>query len=583
MIKKATRPSSTAIELDPEQATVFEGLVKRIQAIYSKYNTQPPVDLELAVRCLPSYGLVCHEPHQDAECAHAPRDGLDDVRGRDGRIRLMPCRRFTHLHDLAATLWMAAQSVMASGSSKPSPVQLDEASCGMPSQTRCPIPYSGEEPAMDFGERPLLGKRHIRPSQLHHVMALGETGAGKTQSCVLNLLNAAVGYGCDGFKSSVLVIDPKKDLQPCLMQQAQRVGRENDVRVLGHVQGETPMRIRLFSGALQGLSIRERYFKICELIPECAYTGTDSDRWLQKGHELSLGLLSLDAGMRQRYGIRLLETSLQLLSGKQRTLTQWEALDGIYQWVSSMAHLRTISLLWDTLLELVGVGMDLFNPLRRLASMSHEGFNQWLYESRMARMVSAQAGSPLVGQLLDLDLVHEVNPESVEWADLLDRGLITLYQPEHTSEHNFCARVLKAGFFQACLTRRELLRPVFYVADEFQRFATLEGDSAEVHFLDRCRAFRVSCVLATQSYASLQTVYRQEAALRCLVNNIPTLLIFRTKDHSARHLIWEGLRPTLANVRHVLDVRPIEHLRTGEYYYLCPTGNGRIQAPLPTV
>lgn len=333
---------------------------------------------------------------------------------------------------------------------------------------------------------------------------------------------------------------------------------------------------------MRHLSVRERYGKLCELVPECTPNGSDSDRWLQKGHELSIALLELDTDFHTHAGQSLLEACLQWMGWHDGTaMTQWQMLDRLYQAASQLAQLRVLSVLIEGALERVGMGQGFFNPLARLSGMNGDGFNQWLYESRCARFVSARAGSPDAAQVLDMDMIDRHHSDCVDWTTLIESGQVVVYQPENTSEQNFCARALKAGFFQACMTRNQLTRPVFYIVDEFQRFVTQEGDSSEVHFLDRCRAYRVNCVLATQSYASLLTVYQRQAELDCLINNIPTLLVFRTKDTRARELLWQAFNPSQRDCMHVLTARPIEQLRTGEYYHLSPVGRGRVQAQRP--
>lgn len=586
-MKTPSQPTASGVPLDSADVRIVQMLEKRIQSFQPKYGATLPSDLTEAIRNLQVYVLEespsTHACENDSgEYESGACDPADSDQGTEPHARLVPAEAMTQPKDMAATVFMAAKSLLAAsgpqkGRSCPAPV-TDRVSLAV---TKCPVPYTGEEPSLDFGRQGLLGQRHIQPSQLHHALVLGETGAGKTVSSILSALHAGVGYACDGLASSMLVIDPKKDLLAVLKQEAQRAGRGSDLRVVGQRHGAQPLRIQYFGGDLQALSVRERYFKIAELVPECRPTGEDGDRWMQKGHELSVALLSLDTAMNRLTGCSLLAGTVRLLGWRDGPMTQWEALDGLYQWVSSMAHLRAICLLWDAVLHLSGQAKGAFNPLSRLASMNQEGFNQWLYESRMARMVSANAGSPCAAQMLDLDMLDSADSRALAWSDLLEQGALLVFQPEHSSEQNFCARALKAGFFQACLTRRQLQRPVFYVADEFQRFVTTEGESSEVHFLDRCRAYRVNCILATQSYASLLTEYGQEAALDCLVNNIPTVLVFRTKDTKARRLIEEAFNPPQVGLSHVLDVRPISQLRTGEYYYVSPVQRGRIQAPRP--
>ena len=100
-----------------------------------------------------------------------------------------------------------------------------------------------------------------------------------------------------------------------------------------------------------------------------------------------------------------------------------------------------------------------------------------------------------------LDFARLVAPEGP--------GALVLFQPARDGIDNLIAIALKAVFFEAVLddldrARGEADLPlVGYVADEFHRFVTSDPLHGEQSFLDTCRSFGAVCVLASQSIASV--------------------------------------------------------------------------------
>lgn len=89
-------------------------------------------------------------------------------------------------------------------------------------------------------------------------------------------------------------------------------------------------------------------------------------------------------------------------------------------------------------------------------------------------------------------------------------GRILLFQPSRDGLDNMIAKALKATFFEAIFNDPDRaggaadLPLVGYVADEFHRFVTSDRVHGEPSFLDACRSYGVFCVLACQSVASLE-------------------------------------------------------------------------------
>lgn len=166
-------------------------------------------------------------------------------------------------------------------------------------------------------------------------------------------------------------------------------------------------------------------------------------------------------------------------------------------------------------------------------------------------------------------------------SEVIQEGRIVVYEPDKTSSVTLTiGKTLKAGFFKALLVPERMnnhtVRPFFYICDEFQRFITHDEDSGEQSFLDRCRAYRVCCGLATQSIASLRYSLPSKAgehAIDIILINTGTKLFFRTTDNVTANSL-SGLipAPPQSDKLHVVRVRPLSTLKPGECYYLLVNG-----------
>ena len=171
----------------------------------------------------------------------------------------------------------------------------------------------------------------------------------------------------------------------------------------------------------------------------------------------------------------------------------------------------------------------------------------------------------------------------VHGRDRSERGWCVVYRPRNTSAvATTIGRALKAGYFEGTFTRRDKQRPFFYIADEHHRLVDSHPVSGEQSFLDRCRAYRAICVLATQSVASLRYALAQatgdgaqgsEAALEIMMANCGTKLFFRSTDTHTQDRLQKLLPTAPVQGRpHVAQVRPASTLRTGESYALLSDG-----------
>ncbi|AHF02264.1 hypothetical protein THIAE_05845 [Thiomicrospira aerophila AL3] len=135
-------------------------------------------------------------------------------------------------------------------------------------------------------------------------------------------------------------------------------------------------------------------------------------------------------------------------------------------------------------------------------------------------------------------------------------------------------KLLKGLIFNAMMSRDNMLAPMAYVADEFQNFITTDSVTGDQNFLDKCRVFRVSCVLVTQSVMHLKNKVMEQkpiagrAALGSLLINLSNKIVMRTSDNDTKSELknWLPSSPNGSGM-HVVDARPLMTLGLGEYYF----------------
>ncbi len=214
-----------------------------------------------------------------------------------------------------------------------------------------------------------------------------------------------------------------------------------------------------------------------------------------------------------------------------------------------------------------------------------------LYSSLQAVFTS------LINEFVDKEFYAKIsiNPfegpsERLSTKEVSEKGQVVVYEPGLVTSVTACVgKVLKAGFFKALLVSERLnnpdVRQFFYICDEFHKFITHDEQSGEQSFLDRCRAYRVCCALATQSLSSLRYAFSGEKgnqAINILVTNTGTKLFFRSTDPGTTNTLMDLIpEPYRKDRPHVVRVRPPATMQPGECYYVLVNGRvGRGQVRL---
>ncbi len=196
-----------------------------------------------------------------------------------------------------------------------------------------------------------------------------------------------------------------------------------------------------------------------------------------------------------------------------------------------------------------------------------------------------------VKEIISFDPFCEGNSSDlISIREQIENGKIIIYSPDSSFSSDadrLIGKTLKMKFFQYVFTtfedvKKPRRKPVFYICDEFQRYITSDEESGEQRFLDRCRAYNTTCVLATQSIASLLDTTKNECAIEVMLENTGNKIFFRSTSPKVTNRL-KNLLPNapIINQPHVIDHRPPTTLKPGECYYLLSNGSwGRTQLPM---
>ncbi|MBV5347668.1 hypothetical protein JZU46_05585 [bacterium] len=432
-----------------------------------------------------------------------------------------------------------------------------------------PIPYDETEPAFKFEFGQVFGRNSIHPTELVHTFITGATGAGKTYGGVKPLLQSFLAYkNAAGKPMGLLVIDPKSELLKVCAETLTQAGQPNRLFRPGSGQ-----KISMFTTSCE-LGLEDRYRTLSRMVQIKAHG--DGMVWQEKGHRLNIDMATLDRRFQLQTGYQLWGVVRSLIEDVDHTQgSQWENIHAVCKHsLLSRGHIEWLTAVSTVLLQLCP-GLHGVKSVFASYTSDPELLNQLFFRVSNAEQICLGLCAPEVVGVINTNLFPDTGGDDVSMEDLIDRGRVILYQPTSSHFGDITARLVKSRFFADALARRDMKQPVGYVADEFQRFITADRDTGEQSFMDRCRAYRVTCVVATQSLSSIEHALIQggesspRLAVEIIVANSPTKIIYRSIDSSTHNALKEWIPPAPEGRRHVVDIRPPAQLATGSAYYLC--------------
>jgi hypothetical protein len=527
---------------------------------------------------------------QDTVLAAVPEESLASVRSDLSRSRMaarpknLLSQPETPPDTPAATAANVPSCVITPPTAhRPSPRRV-------PASVQPPRPWEADAPPLVIPEWAPFGADMLEMADAcRHILCLGGSGGGKTMSAILPLLRATANYAGPerpDLSPAMLVIDPKLELAPVLEDIAAARGERSRIR---HFAGGDGPLLHLF-GMVDPLTMEPRDIVRRLLAPSTAYQAerfrSRTAFFCQAAERFLACTIGLDLSLYSAGGIPWIRAFWDAVHSSLRQKNAPEALR--YQSDRYADHHRSVYRLSavapDAIIDALRSASEAFGieaessiaSLRDLPSETRESVIATI-ENILSDVASREVSksvwlNPFEPPPADRALEPHVS---------LDDGHWIIYTPETASSaSDYVGRALKTCVFEAVLRRSRTERPIAYIADEFQRFVT--GDAGgEQGFLDRCRAYRCSVVLATQSLSSLQFALAAEetpggndATTDVLVANTATRLIFRTTDAATRRWLEEVIpEPPIEGRRHVVRVRPPSTLSAGEAYVVRSDGS----------
>lgn len=497
------------------------------------------------------------------------------------------------------------------------------------------IDWVGNEPFVEF-QVPIASVCSMPPFLLgRHTLITGTTGAGKTTSVLKPMAVGILQYRLEGCApTGGLVIDPKSELVAHLRAEVSIAER---LIMLG--QPATRLSYFEFEG---DLSLYERWVSLMRMFESNMLAG-DSSHWVAMGENFGYAILQLQDDVMRLTGRDLLarlvaaldcnssveshvvdffkpqkftdqnfpsppeETqsseavnsflhSIRLSESRvgprykamcsQDTLTKLRAF---LNWIaSSLISLKFSSSCIEQIMRRIGLTYP--NPLRAYSG-NEDVHRQVIY---MVQCVSSQLTAltdPGLCRVLDVDPLKfdGVGRSGFSMMTAIDAGAVLVYTPGLLSPESDkkVGAVLRKIFTQYIQRRGDMCQPVAYIADEFHRYASCDTQYGDTIFLSFCRSYRVMTCLCTQSIAALKlalgtTQIASSTGTRAILNNIGTRIMMRSVDdetQSAAVNIYPF--PRQHERPHIISVRPLATLATGEYYYVTSDGRyGRTQVRL---
>ena len=394
-----------------------------------------------------------------------------------------------------------------------------------------------------------------------HLLALGETGSGKTVSAVMPLLAALAGEPPKRF-GGALVVDPKGDLVSVLKDLGPKRLRHITVETLAlNVMVGERWSIDDDLAARRWVSAATRILeRVASFLPDSPLkvlgphkaAGGNMEFFNQEGTTLLRDVLAFvlmvtaeNVPSRNEWIREAGEESIEWIEQlRERARAHHDGGRGpnvlaVCAWaISETALVRPISeretrgptepgekieWLFETLARHAmpewgmapGEGRELLQRVSNHWRRTAEIPSQHAGTVSTARNACAEFAAPRVARSVYFGCEpgwRDAGASALDFAPLVSpegTGRFVLYQPRRDNHDALVAVVLKALFFESVLaeparvTAGDRMPLVGYIADEFQRFVTSDAVHGEQSFLDTCRSFGAFCVLATQSTRSI--------------------------------------------------------------------------------
>ncbi len=459
-----------------------------------------------------------------------------------------------------------------------------------------PLEWSEDDESFPFiiDEWSAIEAKALSPRIMsRHFLITGETGSGKTVSAVKPLLRSALAYrASEAFnRTSLLVIDPKHELQQIVRDECAPL--ERPTLMLG--QAGSP-RVRLFEGFAGRSAAASVSYALSLCSPAFVQSrGAMEAYWKNSALQIITCIFAAREAASKfgdinfREVLRIRATLPEALKAIEMT-PAFNVGDNFFAVDLAFCHLIMShpSILQPFAILCRDLGMEP-REYAKLTSLLDAPPGQRASELSTALLYLTDLAEADLNRCVDLAPAWFPSSGTASVRDSVEDGVAIVFSPDlGSSGAEVAGRVLKTKYFEAAFCRSNKHRPMFYICDEFQRFITSDPESGEQAFLDRCRAYRVTCVLATQSLAAIKNRLAQQntshssdvdATLNILLGNTGNKLFFRSTERETLEAVARLMPHPRRGGLSAVQLCPPSQLGVGECYYVFAdgaAGRGRV-------
>lgn len=453
--------------------------------------------------------------------------------------------------------------------------------------------------------KPIIGSEEINFKDFldRHMLILGETGSGKTYSAILPIVGALID-NIRNFAFSAFIVDPKQnEIKDFIMDKISGAEKENIIEIFNN-DGGANYKIDLFEGIRdKDFETKMDYlFKLSSQFLKNSNSDHNAE-WSHFAKQLMTNLLIID------YEIKNKIKKNQFKDTKYKDIFELfkDRYNNEFNYKNEQGYFKKLSLLIDILdidrhNNILNINLFLSNKDNNLPNISqmyeNMGNDQFTSIQLSCAPFFNDIASDFIEELFITDPFEDEYEIKKKYGNrlisikdsLLNRKIIIYSIPVKTIDaHILAATVIKKIVFRYSFEtyeerKKDAYNKIFYIADEFHRFVTGDSESGEQSFLDRCRSYSVSCILATQSIASIlytlsnidtRNENSTQKSLDIILNNVGTKLFFRSTDENTQKKLKTFLPPNpyeRVDSGHVADVFTMSMLSRGECYFMTTSG-----------
>jgi hypothetical protein len=259
-----------------------------------------------------------------------------------------------------------------------------------------------------------------------------------------------------------------------------------------------------------------------------------------------------------------------------RTPNFWASLEAIFRY-SQTGRKAFRSLNEEMKVLLQDASLDYMPDGKVMDAFVEEGdLQQWQYRMQSGEPIVRLLADPEVAKVVDFDPFENTEDKSLDLREIMDSGMVALFQPSMKANSALAARAIKTKWYESVRSRHDMERPVGLVIDEFQKFVTVDSVSGDATFLDTARGYRCNAIFATQSVEALihamSSDKKAETAVAAILATTPSKFFFSTKDKNTTDTMLSLIPGSPIGGPHIIAARPPALLKPGQAYYSLTNG-----------